>query len=351
MARCSLLAVVAALFVVNVEANSSKNIPLGLEPRQIFDAEDFIFDLAGSEPEAEGAGTVQPVGVGRLPALVGEGTSMTLFTVDRCAYNLPHTHPRATEILFVIEVEEDDSLEVEFSQENGGITLTNFIGTGDLTFFPQGLTHFQLNNGCTTARYISMLNSEDGGVITIPSQSVSALDIDAIRVMFTIDAEEAQALRDGTPENPARGLSECLLRCNETDSGGGGEEDDDPSDLNSGELATAIVVPIVFIILVGCCAYTYYNTYHGDAAAKPVAGGAVSPAKAPVMAANAPPPPVAKTARIMSLPPGWQAVTAADGSMYFWNKNTGAVSWDKPALTAGGGAGGTVTGPSHPAMV
>ncbi|CAM9329551.1 unnamed protein product, partial [Ectocarpus sp. 12 AP-2014] len=36
--------------------------------------------------------------VNQLPALDGQGISMALVNLDPCAINLPHIHPRATEV-------------------------------------------------------------------------------------------------------------------------------------------------------------------------------------------------------------------------------------------------------------
>ena len=107
--------------------------------RAKFNASDFVYNLLGSAPERGDGGTVQPLGVSNLPSLEGEGVSHSLFTIEPCGINSFHSHPRATEILYVID---GDDLQVGFVEENGGRVLLNRISTGDATFFPEGFYFF-----------------------------------------------------------------------------------------------------------------------------------------------------------------------------------------------------------------
>lgn len=65
----------------------------------MFDAEDFTFNLGGPEPDNLVDGfQLRSVNLNQLVALGGHGISMTLVNLDACAINLPHVHPRATEV-------------------------------------------------------------------------------------------------------------------------------------------------------------------------------------------------------------------------------------------------------------
>ena len=65
----------------------------------MFNPEDFTFSLGGPEPEALVNGfQLRGVNLNQLPALEGQGISMALVNLDACAINLPHVHPRATEV-------------------------------------------------------------------------------------------------------------------------------------------------------------------------------------------------------------------------------------------------------------
>ena len=77
--------------------------------------------------------------------------------------NPPHTHPRATEILFV----QEGTLYVGFVTSNPNNTLFSKILSGDVFVFPIGLIHFQVNIGTTDAVAFAALGSQNPGVITI----------------------------------------------------------------------------------------------------------------------------------------------------------------------------------------
>ncbi|KAI3880358.1 hypothetical protein MKW92_015466 [Papaver armeniacum] len=78
--------------------------------------------------------------------------------------NPPHTHPRATEILTVLE----GTLEVGFVTSNpDNILIRKILQKGDVFVFPIGLIHYQRNIGHVNAVAIAALSSQNPGVITI----------------------------------------------------------------------------------------------------------------------------------------------------------------------------------------
>jgi quercetin dioxygenase-like cupin family protein len=76
----------------------------------------------------------------------------------------PHTHPRATEILIVIE----GSLLVGFVSTSQQLFATT-VNVGDVFVFPRGLLHFELNVGTGPALAIAALNSQNPGVQAQPA--------------------------------------------------------------------------------------------------------------------------------------------------------------------------------------
>ncbi|EYU20689.1 hypothetical protein ABFS82_11G003400 [Erythranthe guttata] len=110
-------------------------------------ANDFSFSglhMPGNTSNPNGS-KVTPVTVSQLPGLNTLGISMVRIDYLPWGINPPHTHPRATEILTVIE----GSLQ------------------GDVFVFPVGLVHFQRNVGTVNAVAIAALSSQNPGVITI----------------------------------------------------------------------------------------------------------------------------------------------------------------------------------------
>lgn len=75
---------------------------------------------------------------------------------------MPHSHPRASEMMFVAE----------------GVVRAGFVDTrnkmflkvlreGDVFVFPRGLLHFTMNAGYRAATVFSVLNSQNPGVVSV----------------------------------------------------------------------------------------------------------------------------------------------------------------------------------------
>ncbi|CAM6110445.1 unnamed protein product [Calypogeia fissa] len=91
-----------------------------------------------------------------------EGITFVQFKMKPCGENLPHTHPRAIEIVTLVS---GGPLQV-------GVVSTEpeahfyILHPGDVMVFPRGLLHFKLNVSGEEAFYISALNSQNPGVLT-----------------------------------------------------------------------------------------------------------------------------------------------------------------------------------------
>jgi hypothetical protein len=77
--------------------------------------------------------------------------------------NTPPTHPRATEILYLVSGE----MEAGFIEENGARFVKNTLTAGQGTLFPQGSIHYQVNTGCDPVLFVAALNEEDPGTSQI----------------------------------------------------------------------------------------------------------------------------------------------------------------------------------------
>ncbi|XP_042492666.1 putative germin-like protein 2-1 isoform X1 [Macadamia integrifolia] len=129
-------------------------------------AKDFFFeglDICGNTSNKLGV-AVTPVTVNELPGLNKLGISMARIDFAPYGLNPPHTHPRGTEILVVLE----GTLYVGFVTSNPDNRLiTKVLNKGDVFVFPVGLIHFQFNTGKSNAVAIGALSSQNPGVITI----------------------------------------------------------------------------------------------------------------------------------------------------------------------------------------
>ncbi|CAO2164159.1 unnamed protein product [Urochloa humidicola] len=101
----------------------------------------------------------------KLPGLNTLGISMARIDYAPQGQNPLHTHPRATEILTVLE----GSLYVGFVTSNpGNKFFGKMLNKGDVFVFPQGLIHFQFNPSYDKpAVAIAALSSQNPGAITI----------------------------------------------------------------------------------------------------------------------------------------------------------------------------------------
>jgi hypothetical protein len=64
--------------------------------------------------------------------------------LEACGMNIPHTHPRATEINIAV----NGTLRTGMLAENGARFVFNNVPAGSATVFPQGAIHFEMNLDC-----------------------------------------------------------------------------------------------------------------------------------------------------------------------------------------------------------
>ena len=178
--------------------------------RSRFNASDFVFDLTKGPSATLGPGGITRLAiVDTFPALEQNGISMLLTNLDPCAINLPHVHPRAAELLFVLK----GSLKVSFVEETGGRTIVNVVNASQTTVFPRGLLHEEQNNECEPAVFVSAFSDEDPGVQFMP-HSLFTMPQEAISATLNVNNFSIDILRNGLPQpNIGPGTSECLTRC------------------------------------------------------------------------------------------------------------------------------------------
>jgi quercetin dioxygenase-like cupin family protein len=160
-------------------------------------AEDFFFSglqNPGNTDNPVGS-NVTTVNVEKIPGLNTLGISLARIDFAPYGENPPHTHPRGTEILVVIE----GTLLVGFVTSNPENRLfTKVLKKGDVFVFPIGLIHFQFNVGHTNAIAISGLSSQNAGVITIADAvfgSDPPINPDVLSKAFQLDKNIVEYLQ------------------------------------------------------------------------------------------------------------------------------------------------------------
>uniref|UniRef100_A0A453DX83 Germin-like protein n=2 Tax=Aegilops tauschii subsp. strangulata TaxID=200361 RepID=A0A453DX83_AEGTS len=112
-----------------------------------------------------------------FPGLNTLGMSMARTDIDSYGIVLPHSHPRASEMMFV----HDGSVLAGFFDTTGKL-FQKRLCEGDVFIFPRGLVHFIMNYGLRLATTFSVLNSQNPGVVGIT------------HAMFAPDSDVAEGL-------------------------------------------------------------------------------------------------------------------------------------------------------------
>ncbi|KAF8408739.1 hypothetical protein HHK36_004807 [Tetracentron sinense] len=153
-------------FCVADTGSSARVNGLTCKDPKLAQADDFFFSglhVTGNTSNPVGS-KVTPVTAAQIAGLNTLGISMVRLDYAPWGINPPHTHPRATEILTVLE----GSLHVGFVTSNPDNRLiTKVLQKGDVFVIPVGLVHFQRNVGYGNAVAIAALSSQNPGVITI----------------------------------------------------------------------------------------------------------------------------------------------------------------------------------------
>ncbi|CAI0550708.1 unnamed protein product [Linum tenue] len=187
---CVAVGCLASSFAVKLNGFACKN-PAWVQ------ANDFAFSglhNPGNTGNPFGS-AITPVTVAQIPALNTLGISMVRIDYAPWGVVVPHYHPRATEIITVIE----GSLEVGFVTSNPDNRLiSKTLQKGDVFVFPVGLVHYQRNIGNMNAVTISGLNSQNPGVITIGNavfDSKPDISTDILAKAFQVNKNIVQQIK------------------------------------------------------------------------------------------------------------------------------------------------------------
>ncbi|KAJ4902649.1 putative germin-like protein subfamily 1 member 9 [Raphanus sativus] len=159
------------------------------DPKLVTVDDFFMKDLQIARPITNVVGSaVTPVNVDNLPGLNTLGISLVRIDYGVNGQNPPHTHPRATEILYVGH----GTLLVGFVTSNGdgNRLFTKTLNEGDVFVFPEGLIHFQFNVGRFPAVAFAALSSQNPGVVGIAKSvfgSNPAIDPNVLARAFQLD--------------------------------------------------------------------------------------------------------------------------------------------------------------------
>ncbi|KAL5583190.1 hypothetical protein UlMin_015632 [Ulmus minor] len=142
---------------------------------------------------------VSKASLAEFPALNGQSVSYAVLQFPAMTTNPPHTHPRSTELLFLL----DGSLQVGFVDTTNTL-FTQTLQSGDLFVFPKGLVHFQYNaDAKNPALAISAFGSANAGTVSLPNTLfATGIDDNVLAISFKTDVATIQALKAGLTPKP-----------------------------------------------------------------------------------------------------------------------------------------------------
>ncbi|KAF8038647.1 hypothetical protein BT93_B1245 [Corymbia citriodora subsp. variegata] len=167
----------------------------GFPCKAAFNETDFFFDgLAKPGLTNNTLGSlVTAANVEKIPGLNTLGVSLSRIDYAPYGLNPPHTHPRATEIVFVLYGE----LHVGFIT-TGNVLVAKTIKAGEIFVFPRGLVHFQKNEQHTPAAVVAAFNSQLPGTQAIATALFAAkptVPDDVLAKAFQIDAQLVEMIK------------------------------------------------------------------------------------------------------------------------------------------------------------
>jgi len=159
-------------------------------------ADDFFFKGLNIPGTLNAVGSsVTPVNVAQIAGLNTLGVALARIDFAPFGINPPHLHPRASEILTVLE----GQLLVGFvTSAPGNRLISKVLNPGDVFVFPQGLIHFQRNTGHQKAVAFVGFGSQNPGVITIANTVFGSnpdIPSDILAKAFQLDVKTVQQLQ------------------------------------------------------------------------------------------------------------------------------------------------------------
>jgi len=158
------------------------SFPDGTTPKFVFRA--FRDTLRGAPMDEPF--TVKRASQVEFPALTGQSVSYAALRFAPNGINGPHTHPRSSELLLVLQ----GWLEVGFVDSENRL-FSQVIEAGDVFVFPKGLMHFQVNRDTKyPALAIAAFGSSSPSTVVLQKALFdSGIGTDVLAKSFRVDAE------------------------------------------------------------------------------------------------------------------------------------------------------------------
>jgi quercetin dioxygenase-like cupin family protein len=155
--------------------------------------DDFVFSGvkgAGNFSADTGLAAI-PVNPANFPGLNTLGMSFIRADLKVGGINPPHFHPRATEIVYVVE----GSVYSGFVDSTSRV-FARTVEQGEVMVYPRGLVHFQMNVGDKPATIFGSFNSQNPGSQKIPAAIFgSGIKEELLEKAFGLSPKQIGAMR------------------------------------------------------------------------------------------------------------------------------------------------------------
>ncbi|XLU46941.1 germin-like protein subfamily 3 member 2 [Arachis ipaensis] len=155
-------------------------------------ATDFVFSgtkAAGNFSE-DGIAVIS-ASLANFPGLNTLGMSFARADIEVGGINPPHFHPRATELVHVVE----GKVYIGFVDSSNRV-FARVLEQGEVMVLPRGLVHFMMNVGDKIATIFGSFNSQNPGMQKIPSAVFgSGIDEELLQKAFGLDSKQIGSMR------------------------------------------------------------------------------------------------------------------------------------------------------------
>ncbi|KAI3799618.1 hypothetical protein L1987_34917 [Smallanthus sonchifolius] len=132
-----------------------------------------------------------PVSATVFPALNTLGMSLVRADFEVGGINVPHYHPRATEVAYVLEGKVYSGFVDTLNK-----VFAKVIEKGEVMVFPRGVLHFQMNVGDSPATVIGSFDSQNPGSVKLPVALFgSGIDDELLEKSFGLKSKEISKLK------------------------------------------------------------------------------------------------------------------------------------------------------------
>nr|XP_043634838.1 germin-like protein subfamily 3 member 2 [Erigeron canadensis] len=153
--------------------------------------DDFVFSGIKHPGKFTNKFSGVPVSATVFPALNTLGMSLVRADFEVGGINVPHYHPRATEIAYVLEGKVYSGF-----VDTGNKVFAKVIEKGEVMVFPRGVLHFQMNIGNSPATILGSFDSQNPGSVKLPTALFgSGIDSELLEKAFGLKNKDISKLK------------------------------------------------------------------------------------------------------------------------------------------------------------